>query len=80
MSRLVITMPLFVEFSDDPEELAGQEKEGEPKPDLAALVKYLQDALVLDVDNETHGQPTGAVLAAAGVDWSKATFEEKPSP
>lgn len=68
--RLTVRVPVEVAFSTDPAELA--DREGEKKPTKKDLIKYLKDAIRLDIDTEDAGQPDGAVFAAAGIDWGKA--------
>lgn len=65
-----IEVPVVVTFTNDPKEMV--DREGERKPTRGSLVKYLQDALVLEIDDEAYGQPLGAAFAAAGVDWERA--------
>ena len=69
-----IRLPVEISFTTDPAEL--DDRESEPPPSKGSLLAYLQDALVLQVDTEGHGQPGGAVFAAAGVDWNAATLVE----
>jgi hypothetical protein len=68
--RLTIRVPVAVSFTTDPVEL--DDRENEKKPTKKSLVKYLEDALRLDIDTEGEGQPEGAAFAASGVDWGKA--------
>ncbi len=62
-----IRVPVEISFTTDPAEL--DDREGEPAPTKESLLAYLQDALVLQVDTEGHGQPEGAAFAASGIDW-----------
>ena len=70
-----VRLPVEISFTTDPAEL--DDRESEPPPTKGSLLVYLQDALVLQVDTEGHGQPEGAVFAAAGVGWDAATLEER---
>ena len=69
---LSIEVPVIVTFTTDPEEM--DDREGERKPSKTSLVKYMKDALILELNNEEYGQPDGASFAAAGVDWGKAVL------
>lgn len=66
MCQNTIRVPAFVTFRTDPAEL--DDREGETPPTKESLVEYLKDAIRLDVDVESEGQPEGAVFAAAGLD------------
>ena len=70
-----VRLPVEISFTTDPEEL--DDRQDEPAPTKESLLTWLQDALVLQVDTEGHGQPEGAVFAAAGVDWNAATLVEE---
>jgi hypothetical protein len=67
---LTIRVPVEVSFTTDPVEL--DDRKGEKKPTKTSLVKYLEDALRLDIDTDDEGQPEGAAFTSAGVDWGKA--------
>ena len=69
-----VRLPVEISFTTDPEEL--DDRQDEPAPTKESLLTWLQDALVLQVDTEDHGQPEGAVFAAAGVDWNAAVLVE----
>jgi len=69
-----IRIPVEISFTIDPAEL--DERNNEPAPTKASLVAYLRDTVVLQVDTEDHGQPVGAVFAAAGIDWEAVTLVE----
>jgi hypothetical protein len=70
-----VRLPVEISFTTDPEEL--DDRQDEPVPTKGSLLTWLQDALVLQVDTESYGQPAGAVFAAAGVEWDAATLEER---
>ena len=67
-----IRVPVEISFTTDPAEL--DDREAEPAPTKESLLAYLQDALVLEVDTEGHGQPEGAAFAASGIDWGAAVL------
>jgi hypothetical protein len=45
---------------------------GGPPGIREALIEYLSKALVLDVDTEEYGQPDGAVVIGAEINWESA--------
>ena len=78
-SRIVVTIPVEIQFLHDPEELADSERENEPAPTDEQIIEYVKGpAFLVDVDRESYGELGGVTFECSGLHIAGIKIERTP--